>query len=202
MSRGILTLVLFLSTACGTGRMVPADQPPTAAPPPSPTAPAGPQVVNAPAPAPQPGTPQPDSAVASAYSPYGASVSLPLRRIGQWSTSGVTAPERLVIRDDSSYARFWARLGPGAGDRPSVDFSRDVVIAVAAGERQTGGYSITVDRVVRSGPGLSIQVVETVPALSCPTSQSITQPVDAVAVGAADARTWSFADKTVAGECR
>jgi hypothetical protein len=123
-----------------------------------------------------------------------------MRRIGQWSTSGIATPAREVIRDDSAYARFWAALGAGA--RPSVDFSRDVVIAVAAGQRPTGGHGITVSRVVRQGAGLAVDVVETVPGPGCVATQQLTQPVDVVVVAAADAKTWSFSDQTVAQNCR
>ena len=141
----------------------------------------------------------PTPAAASAYTPYDAG-SLPIRRIGQWSTSGISTPARLVIRDDSSYARFWAGLG--AGERPAVDFTKDVVVAVAAGQRQTGGHSIAVSRVVRSGQGLAVEVVETVPGQGCTVPQTVTQPVDVVVVAAEDAKTWSFSDRTVAQECR
>lgn len=199
MTRPALTFVLLLSTACGTGRLVPAgsSEPdaappsePTAVAPPAPTTTATPQVAPAAAPAPS---------GASAYAPYDAG-SLPIRRIGQWSNSGISTPERVVIRDDSSYARFWAKLGTGA--RPSVDFNRDVVIAAAAGQRQTGGHSIAVDRVVKADQGLAVEITETVPGQGCAVTQVITQPVDVVVVAAADAKTWSFSDRTVAQECR
>jgi hypothetical protein len=152
----------------------------------------------APPPAPQPPQAQPPSQ-ANGYAPYDAG-SLPIRRIGQWSTSGVTTPERLVIRDDSSYARFWTGLG--AGSRPSVDFTQDVVIVAAAGQQQTGGHGIQVSRVVRSGQGLAVEVVETAPGPGCPVTQALTQPVDVVVVPAGDAKTWSFSERTVAQACR
>jgi hypothetical protein len=123
-----------------------------------------------------------------------------MRRIGQWSTSGITTPARQVIRDDGAYARFWAALG--VGERPSVDFSRDVVIAVAAGQRTTGGHAIAVTRVTRAGAGLAVDVVETVPGAGCMATQQLTQPVDVVVVAAADAKTWSFSDQTRAQDCK
>ncbi len=192
-----LTLALVLAAGCGTGRIVPATSEAPVGPPP-----AEPTAVAAPAPAAEPtkaAAPVPAPSGASAYVPYDAN-SLPIRRIGQWSTSGISTPERVVIRDDSSYARFWNGLG--AGERPSVDFSRDVVIAVAAGQRQTGGHSIAVGRVVRSGQGLAVEVVETEPGSGCSVTQAITQPVDVIAVAAADAKTWSFSDRKVTAECR
>src|SRR6185437_351142 len=201
-----LSLALLVSlSACGSGRLVPSGRPepapgpaePTAVAPPPPAAepaaqPAPPQPAPAAAPAPQP-------APAAGYAPYGAGA-VQIRRIGQWSASGITAPARLIIREDSSYARLWSELGAGA--RPSVDFTRDIVIAAAAGQRSTGGYSIAVERVTRSGPGLAIEVVESTPGAGCSTAQTVTQPVDVVVVAAADVKTWSFSDQSREAGCK
>jgi len=138
------------------------------------------------------------AAPATGYAPYDSSTSIAIRRVGQWSTSGITTPERLVIRDDSAYAKFWASLGD-ASSRPSVDFTHDIVIVAAAGQQPTGGHSIAVERVTRVGAGLAVEVAETVPSKGCMTTQALTQPVDVVVVAAADVRTWSFADRSVAG---
>jgi hypothetical protein len=191
-------LALLSIAACGSGRLVPA---PAEAP-----APAGPGPVAAPAPAaePAPATPPPSAAPApdgaAPYAAYDASGALPIRRIGQWTASGIDSPERKVIRDDSTFAQFWQALG--AGQRPAVDFSRDVVIAVAAGQRQTGGYAIAVERVARAGRSMTVDVVETVPGPGCWTTQQITQPVDVVVVAAADAPELSFSDRTRTQRCK
>jgi hypothetical protein len=197
MTRRTLSLLLLASAAgCGSGRtVVPASPEPSAAP-------AEPTAVASPAPAAKPApqvTPTPAGSTAPGYAPYEGQT-LQIRRIGQWSSSGITAPAREIIRDDPAYARLWASLG--AGQRPAVDFSRDVVIAVAAGQRTTGGHSIAVERVTRAGGGLTVDVVETVPGPGCVTTQALTQPVDVVVVAAADARTWSFSDASRVQECR
>ena len=136
MIRSLCYLALLATAACGSGRIVPSDGAEPAGDPSSAPV-AGPGPVSDPSPAP---APAPGADGAAPYAAYDAASSLPLRRIGQWSTSGLATPAREVIRDDGAYARFWAGLG--AGERPSVDFSRDVVIAVAAGQRPTGGHAI------------------------------------------------------------
>jgi hypothetical protein len=193
--RSLCYLALLSTAACGSGRIVPSD---AAEPVGGPVAAPAPATDAAPAVAPAPGAPAPGDEAAP-YVPYD-NASLPIRRIGQWSTSGISTPAREVIRDDAAYARFWAGLG--AGERPSVDFSRDVVIAVAAGRRSSGGHAIAVERVVRAGAGLAVDVVETVPGPGCVNTQQLTQPVDVVVVAAADARTWSFSDQTRTQDCR
>jgi hypothetical protein len=207
--RSLSLLVLVSTAACGSGRLVPADTAEPAAAPPSAEpvaapAPAGQPVAQAPAATPDttPGAVPvaPATQPAAGYAPYDSSSSIAIRRIGQWSTSSITTPARIVIRDDSAYARFWASLG-GAGSRPSVDFTHDLVIAVASGQQSTGGHSIAVDRVTRVGPGLAVEVTETEPPKGCMTTQAMTQPVDVVVVAAADVKTWSFSDRKVAGGC-
>ena len=207
--RSLWYLALLSTAACGSGRLAPApaDTPEPAAPvpvaAPAPAAEPAP-VAQPPSAAPEPAAPPPSAAPApngaAPYAAYDASGALPIRRIGQWTASGIDNPERKVIRDDSTFAQFWQALG--AGQRPVVDFSRDVVIAVAAGQRQTGGYAIAVDRVARAGKAMTVEVVETVPGPGCWTTQQITQPVDVVVVAAADAPTWSFSDQTRTQGCR
>lgn len=182
-ARPLSLALLAFAAACGSGRIVPADTPQPAAESSTPAA--------EPAPAPASGT--------SAYLPYDGG-SLPLRRIGQWSTSGIATPTRVVIRDDTSYAKLWAAVG--AGTRPSVDFTHDLVIAVAAGQQTSGGHGIMVQRVTRAGQGLAVDVVETSPGPGCAAPQMLTQPVDVVVVAAADAQTWSFSEQKVAQGCQ
>jgi protease stability complex PrcB-like protein len=189
-------LALLSITACGSGRLVPAEAPEPAAP--GPVAEPGPAAEPEQAAPPPSGAPSPD--VAAPYAPYGASGSLPIRRIGQWTASGLSTSQRQVIQDDSTYAQFWQALA--AGERPAVDFSRDVVIAVASGQRPSGGHAIAVERVARAGPGMVVEVVEIVPGPGCWTTQQITQPVDVVVVAAADAQTWSFKDNTRTQPCQ
>jgi len=88
------------------------------------------------------------------------------------------------------------------GDRPDVDFTRDVVVAVAAGQRSTGGHEIAVDRVTQTDGQLSVEVVERTPGPNCITTASLTQPVDVVVVPSADARGWSFMERKEIRGCR
>ena len=156
-------------------------------------------------PAPEAGSP-PDTASAAAalseqgYAPYGNNRTLDLRRIGQWTRTGIGESRRLVIRDANGWAQFWSELG--VGDRPSVDFNRDVVVAVAAGQRPTGGYEIVVDRVTQSDGQLTVEVVERTPGPNCMTTASLTQPVDVVVVPAADAKSLSFLERKEIRDCR
>jgi hypothetical protein len=134
------------------------------------------------------------------YAAYGTREGLELRRIGQWTRTGIGEARRLVIRDANAWAEFWSELG--VGDRPAVDFTRDIVVAVSAGQRSTGGYGIAVDRVGQAGGELTVEVIEIAPGPNCISTTSLTQPVDVVVVPAVNARSWSFIERKEVRGCR
>ena len=137
---------------------------------------------------------------AQGYSAYGDVSDLEIRRIGQWSRTGVGESRRLVIRDANAWANFWAELG--VGDRPNIDFTRDVAIAVASGQRPSGGYEIAVDRVRQQKGELIVEVVETSPGPNCMSTQSLTQPADVVVVSGVTPKSWSFVQRQEVRSCR
>jgi hypothetical protein len=187
--------------ACGGGSVRPADEPEAIAPAPSP-APSPPVVDPEPAPAPAPAPPaEPPANPPTAPDPDSeqAASELEIRRIGRWISSGIKGSRRLVIRDPATWSRFWSELG--AGVRPQVDFGRDLVIAVAAGERSSGGHDIEVKRVTRSGGELTIEVLRTSPGKDCMTTAALTQPVDVVVVPAAGVTGWGFIDRAATRPC-
>ncbi|HEX2250319.1 MAG TPA: protease complex subunit PrcB family protein [Gemmatimonadales bacterium] len=134
------------------------------------------------------------------YAPYGDSSAFPIRRIGQWSRTGINEARRLVIRDANAWAEFWAELG--LGDRPGVDFSRDLVIAVAAGQRPSGGHEIAVKQITHTNGELIIEVVETRPGPNCIATTSLTQPVDVVVIPHVTPQSWSFVERQEVRACQ
>lgn len=193
--------------ACGGGTIRVADDPSTSSGPVSlaPSPEAAPEPSTAAAPAPAADSSRDTTTVATVprdrgYASYGGSSALDIRRIGQWSRTGIGESRRLVIRDANSWAEFWSELG--TGDRPDVDFTKAVVVAVAAGQRPSGGYEIAVDRVGQADGELTVQVLETSPGPNCITSPSPTQPVDVVVVPAVAPRSWSFMERKETRSCR
>jgi hypothetical protein len=83
-----------------------------------------------------------------------------------------------------------------------VDFNQDVVVAVAAGQRPTGGYEIAIDRVTQTNGGLTVEVVERTPGPNCMTTASLTQPVDVVLLPAADTKSLTFLERKELRDCR
>jgi len=198
MTARILSIAAALIlAACGSGSVRPADEPEPVTPAPS-VAPSTPVAEPAPETSPAPVSPTPVADTAAGANPA-PGTDVEMRRIGRWVSSGITGARRLVILDPATWSHFWSELG--AGVRPEVDFGNDLVIAVAAGERTSGGHDIEVRRVTRTGNELRIEVLETYPSEGCVTTQAKTQPVDIVMVAATGVTRWSFFDSRAVGPC-
>ncbi len=204
--RFALLIPMAALVGCGAGRSVrvtegeaPASEPVALAPP-SATEPAAAATPSDTASAAAAPTEQGYAPTEQGYAPYGANRTLDLRRIGQWTRTGIGESRRLVIRNANAWAQFWSELG--VGDRPSVDFNHDVVVAVASGQRPTGGYEIAVDQVTQTNGELTVTVVERTPGPNCMTTASLTQPVDVVVVPAADTKSLSFLERKEIRDCR
>jgi hypothetical protein len=107
-------------------------------------------------------------------------------RVYRTLTSGFTGPAELVVRDDAAWREAWSRIvGPIAPppERPAVDFGREAIVIVAAGERPSGGWSVAVDSVApAAGGALVVSYTLTGPGAGCVTAQMITSPADVVRV--------------------
>lgn len=95
--------------------------------------------------------------------------------------SGLTEPQRLVIRDAAAWEQVWNAIyrhhsSPPA--RPAIDFQREMVIVAALGERPTGGFSILVETATETTAGVTIGIRSVSPGSRCAVTLAITQPVD------------------------
>jgi hypothetical protein len=193
MSRALLAILpLTALVACAGHTVRPAEEPGAATPAAKPPV-SAPAPTNPPEPA---GRPTP----AEPYQGYESGKALDIRRIGQWLHTGIEEPRRQVIRDANGWAQFWSELA--MGDRPEVDFTHDLVIAVASGQQRTGGFGISVERVSQREGELTIQVVETSPGPDCVTTSELTQPVDVVAIPLTNVRSWTFVERKATSDCR
>jgi hypothetical protein len=142
-----------------------------------------------------------DSAHPQGYAAYAnTGADLELRRIGQWTHTGISESRRLVIRDANAWSQFWSELG--VGERPAVDFTQNLVIAIASGQHATGGFDIAVQRVSQSDGALTIEVRETTPGPNCITAAALSQPVDVVTVPVVGVKSWSFIEHEEVQGCR
>lgn len=104
--------------------------------------------------------------------------------------SQIRQSERLVIRDQTAWVAAWASLWPALAPipaPPNVDFTREMIVFVALGERSTGGYSILVDSAGANAQGVTVWIGSTAPGARCVTTQAFTQPVDIARLPRVDA---------------
>jgi PrcB C-terminal len=115
--------------------------------------------------------------------------SFPIRTLAKGAFSGIQEPKQEVIKDRAAFEKLWAKHlagGKSAATLPDVDFSKDMVILVTLGRKNTGGYSIRVTSVEPVGNKLLISVRRTSPRPGAMAIQVLTSPFDMVVVPKSD----------------
>jgi hypothetical protein len=105
------------------------------------------------------------------------------------SNSGITESTRRVVRQQTAFEALWDDVfsdGSTPPDQPVVDFNRDMVIAVAAGEQMESCHAIEITRATSDGTDLSVTVTETGPPAGCDCDPTMVQPVLIVSTPRAD----------------
>ncbi|HEX8849731.1 MAG TPA: protease complex subunit PrcB family protein [Gemmatimonadaceae bacterium] len=125
-----------------------------------------------------------DSSTPAAHVVGGAAVPLTRLRAEPYSLSYYSAlktPQRIIVRDEAAWRALWPQLQAGPAV-PAIDFSREMVLVVALGERTSGGYSIFVDAASATFDGITVEVRSVAPGKHCGTTAALTQPVDAARI--------------------
>ena len=126
------------------------------------------------------------TACGSPSSPAASDEPLPVVRLRQEPfsltyASGLTQPQRLLIRDQAAWQQAWAAIWRGHSSQPAVpevDFSREMIVLAALGERPTGGYGIFIDAASARSGGIAVRIRSVSPGNACGVTQALTQPVD------------------------
>lgn len=97
------------------------------------------------------------------------------------SYSGLDQPARLVVRDEVTWREVWVAIWRRHSPEPSlpeVDFSQEMLVVVALGQRPSGGFGIFADAAFMDDEELVIRVRTVAPGPRCFTTAAVTQPVD------------------------
>ncbi len=117
--------------------------------------------------------------------------------------SGAGERVRVIFTDQETFAAYWdlvhSNLHPSPA-APTLDFETSMVIAAAMGSRATGGYTIAIEAVHRSGDDLYVSVTETSPGRNCMLTQAFTAPVMMVRVPRVK-RAVHFLEETRVRDC-
>ena len=109
-----------------------------------------------------------------------SAVTVPITKLAQGSHSTVSRRVNYFITSPSHLQYLWKMID-AAGTPPAIDFKKEAVLAVFAGERPTTGYAIEVSKVLDSSSRL-VSITLAKPDDSCMTGQSLTAPYEIVAV--------------------
>jgi hypothetical protein len=117
--------------------------------------------------------------------------------------SGITESRRLVVRDQAAWQQVWNDIYKftfPAPALPAVDFTREMVIVAALGQRPTGGFSIFIDGATETANGVTINVRSVSPGAGCAVTLALTNPVDIARVSRRDG-TVAFAETSATQNC-
>jgi hypothetical protein len=95
--------------------------------------------------------------------------------------SGVREPKFVVIKTVNDLKELWSSHVSGSIPSkalPSVDFQKEMVVAVFLGEKATGGYSVEITKIeeTRQKRVLTVSIRESKPAPDAMVTQALTQP--------------------------
>lgn len=97
--------------------------------------------------------------------------------------SGVSARKNYAAYSQESFLKLWDMAhGTDNTVPPLIDFSKEYVIGVFAGEKPTGGYSIAVSSVTDEGDTRTVAITISKPGEGCMTTQAFTSPYQIVVV--------------------
>ena len=94
-------------------------------------------------------------------------------------TGGYVKEEIRVISDRKSLLEVYGyvnRIRKPGFSIPSIDFSKETVIAVFMGEKTSGGYAVSVESVKEEGEQVIVQIKEIKPDTKEMVTMAITQP--------------------------
>jgi hypothetical protein len=86
-----------------------------------------------------------------------------------------------LITDEAAWRRAWQTVGAGR-PLPEVSFDTRAVVVAYQGQKSTGGYSVEITGIRRTGTVLAVSVGERRPASGSLTTQVITSPFVAVSI--------------------
>lgn len=111
-----------------------------------------------------------------------------------------TKNKTYIIEDNIDWKDLWDEV---YGDQPQkpllpqVDFTKYSIIAVFQGTKNTGGYTITITKIIEMENNLKIFVKDISPSKNCMVIQSFTSPYHIVKIQRVDKEVEFIIDKEI-----
>jgi hypothetical protein len=117
------------------------------------------------------------------------------------NAAAVSEGKNFVIQNEEELALLWSMIyGADAPPMPAVDFATEEVLAVFAGQKESGGYDISVKDIVQENGTRVVTILHETPGEGCMTTQALTSPFELVRVPVGS-QNITHEDETVAVSC-
>lgn len=97
-------------------------------------------------------------------------------------TSRISSSQTQAVSDEEAWQTLWKQHIGSDADRPMINFEIETVLAVFAGQKRSGGHSVKITQVKKSGNELVVSYQETSPSSGNLVSQNLTSPAHLVKV--------------------
>jgi hypothetical protein len=108
----------------------------------------------------------------------------PLRSLDKGLQAGIESPRQVTVRSRDDLTKLWKENGQNK-PVPEIDFSKDMVVGVFMGTRNTAGFATEVVGYRLATPGgkdVVVEYRETAPGRGAITAQVIVSPFHLVAI--------------------
>lgn len=117
--------------------------------------------------------------------------------------SGHEQDEYYRITDNKEWQKIWKKTYSNVSPEPilpEIDFEKDMILAVFAGEFSSGGHSIEIGSIQEYERDVQVSIKLESPSISCSTTAALTQPFDIVKIEKTD-KEIRFINKNVENRC-
>jgi hypothetical protein len=112
--------------------------------------------------------------------------SLAIRTIAKGTASGIDQERSEAIRDQAAWSKLWlehkARARSASETPPEVDFTKEIVLALTLGRKNSGGYSVEMVAANPAKNEIVIHCIRKSPPPGAMTIQVLTNPFHFVAI--------------------
>jgi hypothetical protein len=101
---------------------------------------------------------------------------LPFVSFDKGTSSGIVEPREVVVQSEREWEALWKQHAPDGPSPLPVNFAKEQIIGVFAGQRPTAGYRVEIVKVERDSGGLTVVYKIESPPQDAIAAQQLTQP--------------------------
>lgn len=114
---------------------------------------------------------------------------IPFEVILSGSYASVSVPKQVAVTNNDDYQKLMAEVYANLDQMPKipdVDFTKYEVAAVFMGTKNTGGYTVNFDKLIKRNDAVTCAVFETSPGKNCINTEVLSQPYEIIKFPKAD----------------